>query len=97
MTYETELPAPSPPPGDRADRKVRGSYQLMFDPLFGPLFWGKLVSSSGIWIHNIVAAIVAYDLTGSALVVGLVSVVQFAPQLLFAPLSGKMADRGNPR
>lgn len=96
MTYEAELPVPTPPPGDRAERKIRGSYQLMFDPLFGPLFWGKLVSSAGIWIHNIVAAIVAYELTGSALVVGLVSVVQFAPQLLFAPLSGKMADRGNP-
>jgi MFS family permease len=96
MTYETELPLPTPPTGALADRKVRGSYQLMFDRLFGPLFWGKLLSSCGIWIHNIVAAIVAYELTGSALVVGLVSVVQFAPQLIFAPLSGKMADRGNP-
>lgn len=41
------------------------------------------------------AAIVAFELTGSALVVGAVTAVQFAPQLLFAPLSGKMADCGN--
>ena len=67
----------------------------MFAPVFGPFFWGKVLSSAGIWVHNIVAAIVAYELTGSALVVGLVTAVQFAPQLLFAPLSGKMADRGN--
>lgn len=93
MTYEFEVPTPRT---DDPAPKVRGSYRLMLDPLFGPLFWGKLVSSTGIWIHNIVAAIVAFELTGSALVVGLVSVVQFAPQLLFAPLSGKMADRGDP-
>lgn len=75
--------------------RPRGSYGLMVDPVFGPFLWGKVVSSAGIWIHNIVAAIVAFELTGSALVVGAVSAVQFAPQLVFAPLSGKMADRGN--
>lgn len=73
----------------------RGSYRLMFDPVFGPFFWGKVVSTFGVWIYNIVAAIVAFQITGSAFVVGLVSVMQFLPQLLFAPLSGKMADRGN--
>jgi MFS family permease len=67
----------------------------MFAPSLGPFFWGKVLSSSGIWVHNVTAAIVAYQLTGSAFVVGLVSAVQFTPQLLLAPLSGKMADRGN--
>lgn len=67
----------------------------MLDPVFGPFFWGKVVSTFGVWIYNIVAAIVAFQITGSALVVGLVSVMQFTPQLLFAPLSGKLADRGN--
>lgn len=83
----------APPRDDTAP--VRGSYRLMFDPVFGPFFWGKVLSSFGVWIYNIVAAIVAFQITGSALVVGLVSVMQFAPQLLFAPLMGKMADRGN--
>ena len=91
MSYEAGIPARQAEPTPQ----VRGSYRLMFDPVFGPFFWGKVLSSSGIWIHNIVAAVVAFELTGSALVVGLVSAVQFAPQLLFAPLSGKMADRGN--
>src|SRR5690606_31998257 len=57
--------------------------------------WGKTVSSIGIWIHNVVAATVTYQVTGSALIVGLVSVAQFGPQLVLAPLSGKWADRGN--
>lgn len=73
----------------------RGLVALVFAPAFGPFFWGKMFSFAGIWIFTIVGAMVAYDLTGSALTVGLVSAVQFAPQLLLAPLSGKMADRGN--
>lgn len=73
----------------------RSSYRLMVDPVFGPFLWGKVVSSAGIWIHNIVAAIVAFEITGSTFVVGLVSAVQFGPQLFLAPLSGKLADRGN--
>jgi hypothetical protein len=45
----------------------------------GPSSSGKLLSTAGIWIHNIVAAILAFQLTRSAFVVGLVSVAQFAP------------------
>jgi MFS family permease len=71
--------------------------RLLVDPIFGPFFAGKLLATTGIWIHNIVAAILAYELSGSTLVVGLVSVAQFGPQLLFAPLSGAMADRGDRR
>lgn len=73
----------------------RSSWRLVVDRQFGVLFWGKLVSGLGVWIHSIVAAIVVYAATGSALWVGLVSVAQFVPQLLLAPLSGKLADRGN--
>lgn len=68
----------------------------MFDRVFGALFWGKMFSVVGIWTHGIVAAIVMYDATGSALMVGLVGVVQFGPQLILSPTSGKWADMGNP-
>lgn len=44
--------------------------------MFGPFFGAKLLSTAGAWIHNIVAAILAFELSGSALVVGLVSVAQ---------------------
>lgn len=84
-----------PQAGEGTPQEPRSSYALMVDPVFGPFLWGKVISSAGIWIHNIVAAIVAFELTGSALVVGIVNAVQFVPQLLLAPLSGKMADRGN--
>lgn len=75
--------------------KPRGALKLSIDPVFGGLFWGKLVSSAGVWVHSIVAAIVVFAATGSALMVGLVSVAQFAPQLFLSMLSGKWADRGH--
>ena len=85
------------PVGDLATAPPRGSLGLLRDPVFGPFFAGKLLSTAGVWVHNIVAAILAYELSGSALVVGAVSVAQFGPQLLFAPLSGARADAGDRR
>ena len=73
----------------------RGPLNLLVDPVFGGIFWGKLLASAGVWVHSIVAAIVVFDATGSALMVGLVSVAQFAPQLVLSPLSGTWADRGH--
>lgn len=73
---------------------ARGPIRLLADPVFGPFWLGKLLATGGVWIHNIVAAILAYQLSGSAFVVGLVSVAQFAPQLLLAPITGAAADRG---
>ncbi len=83
-----QLPADAPP---------RTAWRLLADPVFGPFFVGKSLSTAGMWVHNIVAAILAWELSGSAFVVGLVSVAQFGPQLLFAPLSGALADRGDRR
>jgi MFS family permease len=90
-------PSPAPPPAPDDERPPRTGWQLLRDPVFGPFFAGKAVSTAGIWVHNIVAAILAWELSRSALVVGLVSVAQFGPQLLFAPLSGALADRGDRR
>jgi len=85
MTAEATAPA-----------RPRGALGLMFDPVFGALFWGKMFAVVAVWTHGIVAAIVMYDATGSALMVGLVGVVQFGPQLIFTPASGKWADTGDP-
>ena len=79
-----------------APPQPRGALGLMFDPVFGALFWGKMFAVVAVWTHGIVAAIVMYDATRSALMVGMVGVVQFGPQLLLSPTSGKWADTGNP-
>ncbi len=90
MTGEQRTPG-----SEGSGTSPRGSLRLVRDPVFGPYVAGRLLSSAGIWIHNIVAALLAFELTGSAFVVGLVSVAQFLPQLALAPLTGAMADRGN--
>lgn len=74
----------------------RGAIRLIADPTFGTLFWGKMFAVIAVYTHCIVAAIVIYDATRSALMVGLVGVLQFGPQLILTPTSGKWADRGNP-
>lgn len=89
MTAQTTAQTTAPP-------KPRRALGLMFDPVFGALFWGKMISVVAVWTHGIVAAIVMYDATRSALMVGLVGVAQFAPQLVLSPTSGKWADTGNP-
>jgi MFS family permease len=74
----------------------RNALRLLMDPAFGALFWGKLLSAAGVWTHNLVAAVVVFEATGSALMVGLLGVAMFVPQLVLNPLSGKWADRGDP-
>lgn len=74
----------------------RGALRLLLDPAFGTLFWGKIFAVVAVYVHGMVSAIVIYQATGSALMVGLVGVVQFAPQLILSPTSGKWADLGNP-
>ncbi|MCU1614613.1 MAG: major facilitator superfamily transporter [Frankiales bacterium] len=75
-------------------RAPRTTVQLLVDPAFGGLFWGKICSVVGVWIHSVVAAVLTYDVTHSAAAVGLVGVAQYGPQLAFAPLSGALTDRG---
>lgn len=71
----------------------RGNVDLLLDPSFGPWFWGNLVSNTGNWLYNVVAAVVVFQLSGSALLVGLVSVSQFLPLVLLSPWTGAMSDR----
>ena len=79
------------------EETARPGRQLLRDRTFGPYFLGKLLSTIGVWVHNIAAAIVVWELTRSALLVGAVSVGQFLPQLVLSPWSGARADRGDRR
>lgn len=74
----------------------RSALRLLVDPRFGALFWGRLFAIVGVWTHGLVAAVVIYEATSSALMVGLVGVLQFGPQLILSPVSGRWADRGAP-
>lgn len=75
------------------DRTRQPTRRLLVDRTFGPWFWGNVVSNSGNWLFNVVAAVVVFQLTGSALLVGLVSAAQFVPAVVLAPLAGAISDR----
>ncbi|MFN3544962.1 MAG: MFS transporter [Thiobacillus sp.] len=56
-------------------------------------FAGQLVSVAGTWMQQIAMAWLAYKLTNSALVLGLLGFASQIPILLFAPLGGVWSDR----
>lgn len=64
---------------------------------FGLFLVGKLASTTAIWIANITSALYVYSITRSAFQVGLVSILQFLPQIVLAPLTGVLADRADRR
>jgi MFS family permease len=91
MTTDPEAPAAAQP--DDATRPPSTNPQLLVHRSFGPFFWGNLLSNCGLWFHNIAAAVVVFNLTGSALLVGAVSVMLFLATLVLAPYAGAVTDR----
>jgi MFS family permease len=77
------------PPAPRSTRA------LLADRRFGPFVLGKGLAFTGVWIHNVVAALLAWQLTHSATWVAAVSVVQFLPQVVLAPITGPLTDRSS--
>jgi len=58
------------------------------------IFWaGALASNVGTWLTNLTVPFVLYQLTHSAVWVGLAALAQFLPGVLFSPLGGSLADR----
>lgn len=61
-------------------------------------FWlAGIISSVGTWLHSVTAGVVVYQLTDSALMVGVLGFANFAPVFLLALPGGYLADRFGPR
>lgn len=75
------------------DETGRSVWSLMADRRFGPYFWGNVIANAGFWGTGVAAVVVTYQMTRSAQLVGLVTVLQFAGPLLLAPVGGTLADR----
>lgn len=81
---QTETPEPS---------GIRHSFRALRHPGFR-LFWiSAIVSNSGTWLSNLAVPFVLYQITESAIWVGLVAVAQFVPNIVMGPLGGALADR----
>ncbi len=95
-----DRPASTPGPEDAEDALLEG------DRTFGPgslrgalsnrtfriVFVGALLSNIGTWMQNVVLAAFAFDLTGSAAFVSVVTFAQLGPLLLFSLAGGALAD-----
>jgi MFS family permease len=58
------------------------------------VFWsGQLVSQLGTWMQRVGQAWLVLELTNSALKLGVITALQFAPVLLFSVLAGAVVDR----
>ncbi|WP_426228193.1 MFS transporter [Pseudarthrobacter sp. DSP2-3-2b1] len=55
-------------------------------------FAGQLVSNTGSWFQNLAISLVVLQATGSATALAWVTMSQFAPVFLLAPLAGRLAD-----
>jgi len=87
--YDAFMSLGHPPVG----QAQRTAWQLVADRTFGTIFWGKFISVFAVWAFTIAAAIVTYEVTGSALLVGVVGAAQYLPQLVLGPWSGKQSDK----
>ena len=58
------------------------------------VYWaGGLLSNLGTWLQTVAASVFVYQLTGSALAVGVLNFAGFVPILLFSVLGGQISDR----
>ncbi len=64
---------------------------------FQLFFSGQLISLIGTWMQNVAQAWLVYRMTGSSLLLGLVSFSGQIPVFPMAPLAGMVADRWNRR
>jgi MFS family permease len=68
------------------------AWQVLRMRNFGPYFVGNAMSASGTWFQNLAASIFVYQLTHSALLLGVLNACQFGPVLLLTPWTGRLAD-----
>jgi len=84
-----------PPPVSRYG--ARSAWRVVSSRNFGPYFVGSAASASGTWFDYLAASVVVYELTHSAVLLGVLAFCQFFPVLVFAPWAGRVADGYNRR
>jgi MFS family permease len=86
---------------DRADTPVVHRTGSLGDALrqepFRKVWLGSLASNVGTWMQNITLGVLAYELTGEAWFIGVITFAQLGPTLLLSPFGGALADRVNRR
>ena len=74
-------------------RERRSSWRLLERRDFRRYFLGSLVSNLGSWLQGTAQVMLAYQITRSVFVVGLIAFAQFAGVLFVGPWAAVLADR----
>lgn len=76
---------------------MQHTFRALAERDFRLYFFGQAVSLVGTWVQQVAMAWIAYRVTGSAFMLGLISFSGQIPILLLAPVGGLLADRLNRR
>jgi MFS transporter, DHA3 family, macrolide efflux protein len=77
---------------ESGDPESRG-WRLIQTRDFGLLWWGQVTSQIGEGLNKVALLWFVYELTGSALMIATVGLIQTVPPLIFGPLIGVYLDR----
>lgn len=83
--------------GGKYPEDRRGLWGLLFSRGFGVFFAARLATAISTWLFTFVVAVAAFDASGSAFFVGVVTALQFIPQVMLGTVAGSWADRGDIR
>jgi MFS family permease len=76
---------------------LKNTFRALAGRDFRVYFFGQVVSLIGTWVQQVALSWIAYRITGSAFMLGLVAFSGQIPMLLATPLGGVLADRFSKR
>jgi predicted MFS family arabinose efflux permease len=93
--YARQVPGPDVIAPSESGRRgpVPGTARSAFSHrTFRTIYLGAFASNIGTWMQNVVLGALAYDLTRSAVFVGIMTAAQLGPLLVFSMVGGMLAD-----
>jgi len=72
---------------------MKSRFPALGNPAYRGFFLSQTISLTGTWMQNLALPWLAYTLTGSPFLLGLVGAVQFLPTMLLSAFAGALTDR----
>jgi MFS family permease len=88
---------PAQPQSTKTVTGLLQAFKSLSTPDFRTLWFGMLFNMASMQVNIVARSWLAYDLSGSALVLGIVALARGLPMIVFSPLGGVAADRFDKR
>ncbi len=95
--YRGDQDRNGPPSPERDPRQLVRTFSALRHRNYRLFFAGQLISLTGTWMQQMALAWLVYQLTNSALLLGIIGGIGSLPMALFSLLGGVVADRVNKR